>query len=124
MPDIDKNKLRELVADPKARTKDIAKALGFTNDATFYYALKIDAEAKEIFDSRRGARAKGPKDPGAKKVGKKSSKKSAAPPRNTNAKGANKELFKKLQHEFNHIDLYGATSEHFDELRDEINELT
>lgn len=82
MPDIDKDKLRELIADPKAKTKDIAKALGFTNDATFYYALKIDTEAKEIFDSRPGARTKGPKTSAksSRKGGKKSSAKSAAPP--------------------------------------------
>jgi hypothetical protein len=79
MTNIDKDKLRELIADPKAKTKDIFIALGFNSDASFYYALKNDAEAKEIFDSRPGARAKGPKT-SATKEGKKSSAKSAAPP--------------------------------------------
>lgn len=123
---IDIDKLRELVADPKAKTKDIVAALGFKNDVTFYYNLKQDPEAKAIFDARPGARAKSAKS-SAKAPRKSSNRKSetgnrkSSTPRNPNAKGNNKELFKKLLHEFDHIDLYGATSEHFDELREEIS---
>lgn len=118
---IDKNKLRELVSDPKAKTKTVWAGLGFNSDANFYYSLKQDPEAKQIFDSRPGRHAHhgGAQKSSAKQGSKKSSKKSI--PRNGNARGAQKELFKKLQHEFEHIDLYGAVSEHFDELRAEID---
>ena len=75
---IDKERLRQLVADPKAKTKAIAKALGYTNDATFYYALKMDAEAKEIFDSRPGARAKSGTKKSSKRATRKGSKKSTS----------------------------------------------
>src|SRR5260370_10878134 len=126
---IDKEKLKELIAeDQKVKTERIWRGLGFKNDVTFYYHLKKDPEAKQMFvDAKKaaiGARNGGKAS--ARKPGKKSRKKAAkraAPPRNARAKnGLSDELLRKIRHEFEHIALYESISDHFEEIRKELNQ--
>src|SRR5260370_28814019 len=85
---IDKEKLKELIAaDPKVKTERIWKGLGFKNNVTFYYHLKKDPEAKQMFvDAKKAAIAAGnggkisTRKPGKKKR-KKTHKNAAPPPR-------------------------------------------
>jgi hypothetical protein len=95
---IDKDKLRELAADPKNKVPDIWAGLGFNNDAAFYYHLNKDAEAKRIFKEGRKAvitarsggdagalpdgraSARRPKRRAGKKSKKKAAKRAAPPP--------------------------------------------
>lgn len=126
---IDKDKLRELAADPNAKTKDIFKGLGFNNYATFAYQLNKDPDAKRVFEETRSAakiNGGGGVKASAKKPRRRSQKRAAkrsAPPRKSNAKGnISDELLRKIRHEFEHIALYEAISDHFEELRQELAE--
>ena len=130
---IDKDKLRELAADPKNGLKEICDGLGIA-DPTLYQHMGRDPELKRIYTEAR-ASAKAARNGGAvegkasaRKPGKKAKKKAAkraAPPRNARAKnGVSDELLRKIRHEFEHISLYESISDHFNEIREELNAAT
>src|ERR1051325_6023006 len=78
MPDIDKDKLRELANDPNLSAKDIYAAFGYKSDVGFYAQINQDPELKSIYREGRDA-VKGGR--GAKISAKRGSpKKTSTPP--------------------------------------------
>src|ERR1051325_9194506 len=55
MPDIDKDKLRELANDPNLSAKDIYAAFGYKSDVGFYAQINQDPELKSIYREGRDA---------------------------------------------------------------------
>jgi hypothetical protein len=121
---MDKDKLRELLADANATTESIYSGLGYNNEAALYYHLKKDPEAKALFSEWRALHRRSGSGKGASKrppAGKRA--KAVAPPRNGHANGISNELLRKLKHEFEHISLYDSKTEFFDEIVEELKAL-
>lgn len=126
---VDKERLRELAADPARTMSSIAQELGVSN---LYYEFQKDATLKAVYEEGR-AEARAAQKPSSRDTpvqratkgrGRKKRAEDLTPPRNGNAKGGvSRELLRKLILEFNHLDVYGKVSEHFQEIREEMGAL-